>query len=114
MLTLSAQDKPRIGPALPANLLEQDAEAAGKGGKGPSGNRPGAAWRLPGPGVQLQAPAKAQGQLIEDLSVGAPCKGSLSPHGLTGQHPSLGSQGLGRNTAKTQKPVAGALSQRRR
>ena len=44
--------------------------------------------------------------------MGAPSKGSLSPPGLTEQHPSLGSKGLGPNTAKTQKPVAGALYQR--
>ena len=44
--------------------------------------------------------------------MGAPCKGSLSPAGLTGQHPSLGSKGLGPNTAKMQKPVAGALYHR--
>ena len=60
----------------------------------------------------LQVPAKARGQLTEDSSMGAPCKGSLSPAGLTGQHPSLGSKGLGPNTAKMQKPVAGALYHR--
>ena len=49
LLTLSAQDKPRIGPALPRNLLEQDAEAAGKGGKGPSGKSQGLPGSSQGP-----------------------------------------------------------------
>ena len=54
LLTPSAQDKPRARPALPGNTLEQDTEDAGKGGKGPSRDRPGAARRFPGPSVGLQ------------------------------------------------------------
>lgn len=103
---------PRTGPALPENMLEQDAEDAGKGGKGPPRELARGHPAAPRTQYGAAAPTKARGQLTKDASVGAPSKGSLSSPGLTGQHPSLGSKGLGPNTAKTQKPVAGALYQR--
>lgn len=111
LLTPSAQDKPRARPALPATRWNRTQRTQGRGARGPSGDWPGAARRFPGPSVGLQ-PLRRPRAADRGLTCGRPSKGSLSPAGLTGQHPSLGSKGPGPNMAKTQKPVAGALYQR--